>query len=495
MIESRLADRLFLLAGFWLCLVARSYSDDANPVEADYYPITRFEIPQEAVIEGGAFQLMPDGKLAVCCRRGDVWLVDDPFAKQVKGSQFHLFAQGLHEPLSLAERDGWLYVTQRSDVSRIRDSDGDGAADRFEVVGDGWEISGNYHEYAFASKFDREGNLWVTLCLTGSFTSDCKYRGWCVRVTPDGKTIPTTSGIRSPGGMGMNADGEVFYTDNQGPWNGTCALKHLSPGKFVGHPGGFRWYDDCADVMGPRPQEPESGSRFAAEAKKIPEYTPPSVLFPYKRMGQSASGVACDLSGGKFGPFEGQLFVGDQTNSTVMRVFLEKVRGHWQGACFPFREGFGSGIVGLEMTPQGALFAGSTNRGWGARGDVPFAIERVDWSGKVPFEIQTMSARPDGFVLTFTQPVDPGTAGDTASYRMATHTYIFQSTYGSPEVDQTTPAIETATVSDDRLSVTLKVNGLQEGHVHELFAEGVRSHEGQLLLHDAAYYTLMYLAE
>lgn len=52
-------------------------------------------------------------------------------------------------------------------------------------------------------------------------------------MTPDGKSMPTCSGIRSPGGIGMNADGDVFYTDNQGPWNGTCGLKHLIPGKFM----------------------------------------------------------------------------------------------------------------------------------------------------------------------------------------------------------------------------------------------------------------------
>ncbi len=81
---------------------------------------------------------------------------------------------------------------------------------------------------------DADGNIWVALCLTGSFGSDGLYRGWVVRVTPDGKTIPTCSGIRSPGGIGANAAGDMFYTDNQGPWNGTCALKHLAPSKFMG---------------------------------------------------------------------------------------------------------------------------------------------------------------------------------------------------------------------------------------------------------------------
>jgi hypothetical protein len=290
----------------------------------------------------------------------------------------------------------------------------------------------------------------------------------------------------------MNATGEMFYTDNQGPWNGTSALKHLIPGKFVGHPGGNKWYDlpEVKAAMGDKPKEPESGSRFMTEAAKIPQYEPPIVLFPYKKMGQSASGVACDTTQGKFGPFAGQMFVGDQTNSTVMRCFLEQIDGHYQGVCFPFREGFGSGTLSLRMTDRGAMFVGGTNRGWGSRGPKPFALERLDWTGKTPFEIQEMRAKPDGFELTFTEPVDPATAGDVKSYTLQTYAYIYQASYGSPEVDFTTPTIQSATVSPNGKSVRLKIDGLVPGHIHELVSEGVKSATHSPLLHREAYYTL-----
>ncbi len=477
--------------------VALSYlpaiADEKAPTEADYYPITRFEVPRGVELEAAGFQLMPDGRMAVCSRRGEIWMIANPLAKEVKADQFKRFAHGLHESLSLAYREGWLYVTQRCDVSRLRDTDGDGEADEYQVVNDGWEITGDYHEYAFGSKFDKDGNLWVVLCLTGSFDSNCKYRGWCVRITPDGKLIPTCSGIRSPGGIGANAAGDMFYTDNQGPWNGTCELKHLIPGKFVGHPGGNKWYDIAKEAMGPRPADPTSGSRFIVEAQKIPEYEPPTILFPYDKMGKSASGIACDTTGGKLGPFENQLFVGDQSASTIMRCFLEKVQGHYQGACFPFREGVGSGTLGLEVTADGSMFIGGTNRGWGSRGALPFSVERMNWTGKIPFEIHEMRAKPDGFELTFTEPVDTATAGDVKSYAMETYTYIFQASYGSPEVDRTTPTIKKAIVADDLKSVRLEIEGLQAGHVHELHSKGVRSAAGLPLLHEAAYYTLNYI--
>ncbi|MEL6110510.1 MAG: hypothetical protein AAFU85_31260 [Planctomycetota bacterium] len=482
--------KLALLA---VLLIAGPVAAQTSPSEADYYPITTFEIPEGVVLEASGFQLMPDGKMAVCSRRGEIWMISDPFSTEIKADQFKRFAHGLHETLTLAERDGWLYTTQRCDVSRLRDTDGDGVADEFEVVNDDWAISGDYHEYAFGSKFDSNGDIWVVLCLTGSFNSNVPYRGWCVRINKDGKLIPTCSGIRSPGGIGANHLGDVFYTDNQGPWNGTCSLKHLREGKFLGHPGGFRWYELAEQYIGPKPEEPVSGSRIMTEAERLPKFEPPAILFPYNKMGKSAAGVACDTTAGEFGPFHNQVFVTDQSHSTVMRCFLEKVQGHYQGACFPFLEGFESGSLALEMTDNGKLFVGGTNRGWGSRGRRPFAVERVDWTGKVPFEIHEMRAKPDGFELTFTKPADRATLEDLSSYRLSTYTYIFQSSYGSPEVDHTEPTIRKAAASADGTSVRLIVDGLQPGHVHELHCEGIRSGEHLPLLHADAYYTLNYL--
>ncbi|MEX0726240.1 MAG: hypothetical protein WEB58_21180 [Planctomycetaceae bacterium] len=469
-------------------------AQDQSPTESDYYRLLTLPIPEELVLEIGGIELLPGGKLAVATRRGDAYLVENAMTDPPENVGYRRFAEGLHEILGLDYKDGSLYATQRCELTKMIDEDNDGLADVFDTVSAGWGISGDYHEYAFGSEFDAEGNIWVVLCLTGSFTSDAKYRGWCLRITPDGKAIPTCSGVRSPGGIGRNHKGDMFYTENQGPWNGMCSLKHLKPGGFVGHPGGFRWYD-ITDAIGPKPLEPESGSRMHIQAERIPELVPPAILFPYAKMGQSASGIACDESDGKFGPFTHQMFVGDQTFSTVMRVYLEEINGVYQGACFPFREGFASGTLPLEMMPDGSMIVGGTNRGWGSRGAAPFSLERLIWTGKIPFEIHEMHIQPDGFELTFTHPIDASTAENLASYTLETYTYIYQASYGSPEVDHTKPAIKKAIVSDDRKSVRLIIDGLQIGHVHELHAEGLRSHDGLPLLHTAAYYTLNELPE
>jgi hypothetical protein len=149
--------------------------------------------------------------------------------------------------------------------------------------------------------------------------------------------------------------------------------------------------------------------------------------------------------------------------------------------------------VPLRFAPDGSLFAGGTNRGWGSRGNKPFSLERLVWTGKTPFEIHEMRAKPYGFELTFTEPVDAKTAADAKSYQLETYTYIYQADYGSPKVDHTKPDITRIEVGADNRSVKLYIKGLQIGHVHDLKLPGIRSTNGAPLLHPVAYYTLNYI--
>lgn len=464
--------------------------------EDTYYRMLTIPVPEDVVLEVGGLEALPDGRPAVSTRRGDVWLVNDAYGDPPFGATFTRFASGLHEPLGLSIRDSAMYLVQRGELTRLVDSDGDDRADRYDTVYDGWGVSGNYHEFAFGPEFDRDGNMWVTLNLGfcgGLGKSIVPWRGWALKITTDGEMTPVCGGMRSPNGLGMNAEGDMFYTDNQGDWVGTCPLIHMESGAFCGHPGGNQWYDQ-PNAPGDNPGKPAAGPngpipRHEA-AKQMPSLNLPAVWFPYGRMGQSSSDIICDETGGKFGPFENQLFVGDQTTASLARVYLEKVGGAYQGACFPFRNGFDCGINRMCWGSDGSMFVGMTNRGWGSLGRKPFGLQRLVWTGKTPFEILEMKAQPDGFELVFTQPVDRKSAGDVSSYRMKSFTYYYHEPYGSPEIMNRQLTITGAVVAEDGRSVHLQVDGLRAGFVHELSATGVLNADGQSLLHTEAYYTL-----
>ena len=455
--------------------------------EREYYKLVNLPVPKDLVVEAGAFVTLPDKRIAIGTRRGDLYLINGVDAEK-PNPKYKLFATGLDEIFGLAYKDGAFYVSQSCELTRVTDRNGDGKADHFEVVSDAWGYA-NYHEYAFGSKFDPQGNLYVALGLSSSYHSRALFRGWALKITPEGKTIPIASGLRSPGGIGPNEHGALFYIESQGPWNSSCSLKFVKQGGFMGHPISYNWYKYAPD-MGPPPVQPESGGRIVKEKERVKQLVPYAVVFPYIRMGRSITGYVVNRTKGKFGPFENQIFLGDYTQSIVMRATTEKVNGVWQGACYPFREGLSTGILNVEFTPEGNLLCGGTNRGWPVRGIKPFALERLEWTGRMPFEIKRVTIAPKGFDIHFTKPVDVATGKDPKNYRVTTFTHIYHAGYGGPEVDQTTPEVKAVQLSPDGLRATIELSELKLGHVHELDLGALSSQDKEALLHRHAYYTV-----
>ena len=484
--------RAALLAGF-LLTPSPIHAEDlggkwgTEEREREFYPIINIPIPKDLVIEAGAFCPLPDGRLAVGTRHGEIYIISGLDEKK-PNPKYHLYATGLDEIFGLAYKDGAFYVTQSCELTRVTDTKKDGKANRFECISDAWGYA-NYHEYAFGTKFDPEGNLHVALGLSNSYDSYALFRGFVMQVSKDGKTKAIASGLRSPGGIGPNEHGALFYIESQGPWNCSCSLKAVTPGSFMGHPASFNWYK-YAPEMGPVPTMPKSGSRIVTEKERVKELTPYAVVFPYIRMGRSITGFVVDRTKGKFGPFEDQLFIGDYTQSILMRATTEKVNGVWQGACYPFREGLSTGILNVEFTQGGNLMCGGTNRGWPVRGMKPFGLERLDWSGKMPFEIQRITIEPNGFKIAFTKPVDAATGGDPKAYKLGTFTHPYHGGYGGPEIEKTTPEVKAVTLSADGLSATITLENWNRGHVYEFDLGAMRSRDKDELLHRNAYYTV-----
>ncbi|MCS6850731.1 MAG: hypothetical protein NZ700_06140 [Gemmataceae bacterium] len=464
-------------------------------LEANHYRIETFPLPADLILEVGGLKFRPDGQLLVCTRRGEVWRLERATADNPAEARFHLFATGLHEPLGMHVEGRDVYVVQRPELTKLVDRDGDDIVDEYVCLCDQWGCSGDYHEFAFGPARDREGNFFVTLNrgFGGGDESKSPWRGWCVKITPQGRLIPYACGLRSPNGVNFSPDGDLFVTDNQGEWVATGKLHHVREGEFYGHPFGLRWVPESR-FAGLMPTKVTGGMTFDGQPGKtgpggFPPAVPPCVFFPYGRMGQSQSEPIWDTTAGAFGPFAGQILVGDQTNASILRVALEKVNGRYQGACFPFRSGFECGVNRLVFGPDHRLYVGMTNRGWGSRGGKPFGLQRLVYTGVAPMEIHAIRLMPDGFVLSFTKPVDPASVRPTA-FSLQSFTYYYWSTYGSPEVDTRAEQITEVNRAADGRTVRLTVPGLRRGRVYEFRLDGIRAADGTPLLHPEGYYTL-----
>ena len=474
-----------------LLLATLSVATAATVDEADYYRIDT--LPTEDLrMEVGAMMLRQDGRMMVGTRTGEIYIIENAYGDPSKAT-FKLWARGIAQPLGLLEHGGWIYTAQRGELSRLKDVDGDDQCDIFENVCDDWEISGNYHEYNFGPRLGPDGELWVTTNkpFGGEPYGRADWRGWAVKIHPEtGKMTPISAGLRSPAGVEDSPWGDVFYTDNQGEWCNASKLSHLELGDYHGHPHGLITKDKAGAPFDEFPQ-PVSGTWMKDMHLQNPNFKMPTVWFPYEKMGKSPSGLKWDKTEGAFGPFAGQLFVADQHHATVMRVALEEVDGHWQGVCIPFREKFQCGIIRIAFGKDNSLFVGQSNAGWGGRGNKNWGIQRLHWTGKTPFEVHSVQARPDGFKLSFTQAVDPAKASNLANYTGESYTYKLESRYGGPEDDKKKFKITSAKVAPDAKSVVLTIDSLRAGYVHEFKLTNLANQDGVPLLHEELYYTLV----
>jgi hypothetical protein len=226
--------------------------------------------------------------------------------------------------------------------------------------------------------------------------------------------------------------------------------------------------------------------------EQLPHYSPPAVWFPYVKFGQSPTGLRCDETGGKFGPFEKQLFVGEFVLSGVNRVYLEKVGGEYQGACFPFINGLQSAVLAVNFLKDGSMVVGQSNRGWNSYGNRPFGIQRLVPTGKIPLEVKKLEALKDGFRFTFTRPIK---AAKWVQTKAQSYTYLFTAKYGSPETDTVPLQLSGWQLSKDGITLTVKCANLRPGYVHEFELPVVHSQDGSPLWHRLSAYTLNRIPE
>jgi hypothetical protein len=144
----------------------------------------------------------------------------------------------------------------------------------------------------------------------------------------------------------------------------------------------------------------------------------------------------------------------------------------------------------MTFHPGGHLFVGSiTEPGWMAQPDRG-AFYRIDYTGELPFEMQSIQVLPQGFRIQFTRPVDVRTAQQAASYRIENYRYEYTASYGSPELDRMAVPIERLVMAADGMNVEVWTAPLLTDRVYMISASGLRSTQNEPLVHDTGAYTL-----
>ena len=384
-----------------------------------------------------------------------------------------------------------VVVAQKPELTRIADTDGDGIADSYETICDRWRTGGNYCEYVHGPVIDSKGNYYISINLAdgngdnaanrggGKFMATMLgYDGWAAKITPQGEFIPFAPGLRSAAGIGISEKDEVFITDNQGGWVGTSKLNHITEGSFYGYPASL------LDL----PEYRQGKKLDKAEFEKMVK--PPAAWIPHGEVANSPGNPEFDYTEGKFGPFAGQIFIGDQTRSNVFRAALEKVNGEYQGAIFNFIDHLQSGAIRIRFDQEGRLWVGQTGRGWGSVGGKSEGLQRIEWDGKtIPFEMHSIKLTTTGFAVRFTRPVDPDTIRAAGAVNFKHWHYLYHGDYGSPKVDVTDDPVKVGAISADGQTVNFELD-LKKGKLYQIITKGIRSTNGDSMSTTTGYYTL-----
>lgn len=372
--------------------------------------------------------------------------------------------------LAMAHDGSSLLVQHRRNLTRVLDSDRDGVAERLEhLMSFPQLLDPRSYDWGYGLVPDKNGGYIVSFAPHAVGSQEMKGAGSAIRIHPHPTgwtTEEVAFGMRNPVGWTPGPDGEVFFTDNQGNWMASNRLSQLVPDRYYGFP---------------NPKQLDVRSKPTG---------PTAVWVPYG-WAKSINGVTYDTTGGKFGPFAGHFFLAEvMEGGAIIRAQLEKVKDQYQGACFPFWNRGLLGPVTVTFDHVGRLWVGSlTEPGWMRQPDRG-ALYSIEYTGEVPFEIQSIYARPDGFRIRFTTP--PGRrAAEAISYRIEHYRYDYSSAYGSREIDRTAVPVRSVTLQPDGTDVDLILPPLVKGRVYRFDLDvGITSERGDPLANDRAAYTL-----
>ncbi|MEP0368250.1 MAG: family 16 glycoside hydrolase [Cyclobacteriaceae bacterium] len=394
----------------------------------------------------GGIDFLSEDEMLVCTwdELGPVYKVSNFRSEDPSQIKVELIASGLAEPLGIKVVDGDIYVLQKQELTKLIDNDGDGIIDEYEAIADDWTVSANFHEFAFGLVY-KEGYFYGALAtdiLPGGASAQPQPqdRGKVLKISKEtGEVELIASGLRTPNGIGIGVDDEIFVADNQGDWLPASKINHIREDA---------WY-------GSRSVDPEGTKDMVQDE--------PVVWLPQDEIGNSPS---TPLYMDK-GPYAGQMIHCEVTHGGVKRVFVEKVNDNYQGVVFRFSQGIEAGVNRLAWAPDGSLLLGGigVSGNWGQTGKLNYGLQRMVYNGASVFEMLSVSARSNGFEIEFTEPIREGQNISAEDFLIERFYFKPTPKYGGPKMDLTELKPKNFYLSDDRKKIFIELDGLKEKHL------------------------------
>ena len=430
--------------------------------------------PWRRAVRPGDIQFLSDGTGVVITLDGDVWLVRG-LAGSSTTARWRRFTSGLHEPLTVAIRDDQIYAFDRNGIWRLRDTDGDGEADRHELFSNAFAQTADMRE--FPSTIRPAPNGEFVIAKGGQeATTIGKHNGSVLRISSDGRTGTVLGyGFRQPNISVNPRTGLVIASDQQGHYIPTTPLHIVRDRQFYGF----------------------LSDKLPREAYPAP-IAEPLTWIPHAANASAMSQVW--LFGARMGPLNDALVHIGFNNPELFRVLLNNQTARPQASVVSITRAFAFPPLNGSVNPiDGQLYlAGFQILGWGSTATELAGLGRVRYTGAPftgPREIVPME---NGILVKFDAALDPGSAGNADNFSLTSWHYKRTFNYGSPQFKADgSPGIDRiatsrAYVSSDRRAVFVAVPLMKPVEQMRL-AWSLKTADGQAF-QDSAYFTPYELA-
>ena len=337
---------------------------------------------------------------------GDVWMISGLRGK-LERVTWRRFASGLHEPLSIAVRNEELFVFDRNGIWRLRDTDGNGEADRHELFSNAFAQTSETREFATGMRVAPDGSFIISKGGQ-QFATLGLHNGSVLRVSADGRSAEVLGwGLRMPF-IGVHPrTGLVTASDQQGYYIPATPLHIIRDHQYYGFLPSFL----------PKDSHPAP----------IAE---PLTWIPHPVNASGASQVWLD--GAKMGPLNGGLIHIGYYRPELLLVLTNARSSTLQGAVVSLSRAFDFAPLNGAVNPADGQLYVTGFQSWGTEAAEVSGLARLRYTGlpsTLPHEIAPMK---EGVLLRFDVPLDPVEATRLENYSAERWSYRRTSNYGSP---------------------------------------------------------------
>jgi len=245
----------------------------------------------------------------------------------------------------------------------------------------------------------------------------------------------------------MDANDQLWVSDNQGDWLGASKIHRIEEDGFHGHPASLLWAKNPPSVIPSKLPVKELEAMRIKAALLLPQGDCANSITQIQSFENAFTPVKQDAKQ------TGQLLVGEMNHSRLVRYFPDVVNEKEQGTATHFLAtkslDHGNNRL-LYSADKKSLYIGKTHLSWPGRK----GLKKITYSGKPYLIVDSVKLTPKGFVFMFNSAINA--PEEVSKYGIKSYGIDYHIGYGSKNIGEIQEPVSNITIQGNTLTIELK---------------------------------------